>query len=150
MFSCIGILVTVFVWWAQESRIAIDVRIQQSHYVVALLVNNIPMFLMLLEIFLNRIMPNIFLTISAMVTFTIIAFISIGMANHDPHTKLTPMEKELLVFNTFSVIPVNKPTELQLYTVPIMVSLLDLVGNQVKFCLLNEGDGEEASGPFFD
>ena len=37
----------------------------------------------------------------------------------------------------------NRPSEVQVYTVPLLASLLFLSANQIKFCLLGEGDLEE-------
>ena len=48
-----------------------------------------------------------------------------------------------MVFNTFQVADMNRPSEVQVYTVPLLASLLFLSANQIKFCLLGEGDLEE-------
>ena len=47
------------------------------------------------------------------------------------------------MFDTF--LTKNKPEQMQLYCVPLMTTLLFLVANQIKFCLLDEGDASEAN-----
>ena len=90
-FCMIGVLTVCFIWWAKESEEVLKLKIGQSHYMMAVILNNVPFMLLLVDTCLNRLMPNMFLTILTMAVYMIVSFVSLSYQKHlNLHRKLTP------------------------------------------------------------